>query len=148
MRRSLRARVVGVGVRKQAGVRDEHWVRKQHWVRDELFSECHTRGCQMAFLHPAAFPRSRLDTFGFLHLEGSFHGRNAHYVHTALLLIGAEHCFPPQKLCYGHVVSSSAQPGLVPKPELHFEFSRGQRANWSDCGVCIDLIAGSVPGLQ
>lgn len=29
--------------------------------RDELFSEHHTRGCQIAFLRAAAFPRTRLD---------------------------------------------------------------------------------------
>lgn len=114
MRRSLRARAVGVGVRKEAA-EERRWVR-----RDELFSESHTRGCQMAFLHPAAFPRSHLDRFGFVHLEGSFHPLNAHCVHTALLLTGCRALATP-KLCRGQVVSSSAQLGLGPKPELHLE---------------------------
>lgn len=73
----------------------------------------------MAFLHPAAFPRSRLDTFGFVHLEGSFHPLNAHCVHAALLLTGCRAPKTPEIYGHGHVVSSSAQLGLVPKPELH-----------------------------
>lgn len=91
MRQSLWARVLRVGLRKEAA-EEQSWVR-----RDELFSECHTRGCQMAFLHPAAFPRSRLDTFGFVHLEGSFHPLNAHCVHTALLLTRCRELFSTPK---------------------------------------------------
>lgn len=79
-----------MGVRKEAA-EERRWVR-----RDELFSESHTRGCQMAFLHPAAFPRSRLDRFGFVHLEGSFHPLNAHCVHTALLLTGCRALATPK----------------------------------------------------
>lgn len=33
--------------------------------RDEVFSEHHTRGCQIAFLRAAAFPRTRLDKIWF-----------------------------------------------------------------------------------
>lgn len=38
--------------------------------RDELFSEHHARGCQIAFLHTAAFLRTGLDRFGFVHMDG------------------------------------------------------------------------------
>lgn len=51
--------------------------------RDELFSEHHTRGCQIAFLRAAAFPRTGLDRFSFLHLDGPFHPLNAHCMGTA-----------------------------------------------------------------
>lgn len=44
-------------------------------------------------------------------------------------------------------MSSSVQAGLVPKPELLLEIHRCQTANRVDRGMCLDLVAGRVPGL-
>lgn len=62
--------------------------------RDELFSEHHTRGCQIAFLHTAAFLRTGLDRFGFVHFDGSFHHFKCLLYMQSLLLTrwqGTEH---------------------------------------------------------
>lgn len=50
----------------------------------------------MAFLHPAAFPRSRLDWLGSVHLGDSFHPLNAHCGHSALLPTGCRALATPK----------------------------------------------------
>lgn len=116
--------------------------------RDELFSEHHTRGCQIAFLRAAAFPRTGLDRFGFVHLDGSFHPfKCSLYMHNLLLTRrqGANHpkiravdvwCPPLHRLARSQSQS------------CFLKFGSGQRANWVDHGMCPDLVAGKVPGLE
>lgn len=99
----------------------------------------------MAFLHPAAFPRSHLDTFASWRLlPPPKCSLCAHSIAATWVQITghpenrAMDIWCPPQHCLAWYQSQSCI----------LKFSSGQRANWSDCGVCIDLIAGSMPGLQ